>query len=258
MTDPTFRLEGIVKNREELDDFEGPLTLILQLLSKNKIEIRDIQIAQLLDQYMAYLDEMKTMDLEIASEFVSMASYLVYIKTKMLLSEEKEPSELEQLMRSLETLQGREVCTRIRSVTDAFAEMYRTGSGLFSKPPEPEKRSQDYRYSHDRKELYEAMRRVLASEDKLSAAGPQVSIPRPIIYSVSKKSEEILMTLRRHGAVFLKSLYRDSRSRTELVATFIALLELCSEGAVAITDAGEDLLVACAAQGAGGNENGNS
>ena len=77
MENPTFRLEGVVKTREELEDFEGPLTLILLLLSKNKIEIRDIKISDLLDQYMAYLDEMKAMDLEVASEFVSMASHLV-------------------------------------------------------------------------------------------------------------------------------------------------------------------------------------
>jgi segregation and condensation protein A len=258
MTDPTFHLEGIVKNREELDDFEGPLTLILQLLSKNKIEIRDIQIAQLLDQYLAYLDEMKTMDLEIASEFVSMASYLVYIKTKMLLTEEKEPSELEQLMCSLETLRGREVCTRIRGVTSILAEMYRQGSGCFSKPPEPERCVREYIYSHDKNELYAAMRRVLASEDKLSVSGPQVSIPRPIIYSVTKKSEEILMELRRHGALFLNSIYKSSHSRTELVATFIALLELCGAGAITITDAGDDLLVTRAVQVAGESDNGNS
>ena len=258
MTDPTFRLEGIVKNREELDDFEGPLTLILQLLSKNKIEIRDIQIAQLLEQYMAYLDEMKTMDLEIASEFVSMASYLVYIKTRMLLTEEKEPDELQQLMRSLETLKGREVCGRIRSVTDLLASLYKTGSGYFVRPPEPEKRSRDYTYSHDKQELYAAMRRVLASEDKLSPASPQISMPKPIVYSVTRKSEEILMALRRRGAVFLKALYRESHSKTELVATFIALLELCGEGAITISDAGDDLLVTCADEPAGESQNGNS
>ena len=53
MEDPTYRLEGIVKNREEMQDFEGPLSLILMLLSKNKIEIRDIKISEILEQYLA-------------------------------------------------------------------------------------------------------------------------------------------------------------------------------------------------------------
>ena len=92
MENPTFYLEGIVKEKNELQDFNGPLSLILMLLSKNKIEIRDIKISEILDQYLEYLAEMERMDLEIASEFVQMASHLLYIKTKMLLAGEKEVS----------------------------------------------------------------------------------------------------------------------------------------------------------------------
>ena len=76
MDNPNFFLEGIVREKDEMQNFEGPLSLILQLLSKNKIEIRDISISDILDQYLEYLDEMQSMDLEIASEFVQMASYL--------------------------------------------------------------------------------------------------------------------------------------------------------------------------------------
>ena len=83
---PMFRLEGVVKDKNGEQDFEGPLSLILMLLSKNKIEIRDINISEILDQYLAYLETMEAMDLEIASEFVQMASHLLYIKTKMLLN----------------------------------------------------------------------------------------------------------------------------------------------------------------------------
>ena len=90
MSDPTFRLEGVVHERDSLADFEGPLSLILQLLSKNKIEIRDISVSEILDQYLAYLDEMQRMDLEVASEFLEMASRLVYIKTVMLLPRHEE------------------------------------------------------------------------------------------------------------------------------------------------------------------------
>ena len=84
-----------------MEDFEGPLNLILMLLSKNKIEIRDIKISDILDQYLDYLAQMESMDLEIASEFIQMASHLLYIKTKTLLSTEDEVSELEMLIASL-------------------------------------------------------------------------------------------------------------------------------------------------------------
>ena len=78
------------KTGETLEDFEGPLDLILFLLNKNKIEIQDIPIALILDQYLAYLEQRKQMDLEVASEFVTMAAHLMYIKTRMLLSIEDE------------------------------------------------------------------------------------------------------------------------------------------------------------------------
>ena len=87
MDEPRYHLGSVVHARgETLEDFDGPLDVILLLLSKNKIEIQDIQISSILEQYLAYLDEMKRMDMEIASEFIAMASYLMYIKTRMLLS----------------------------------------------------------------------------------------------------------------------------------------------------------------------------
>ena len=87
MNEPSYHLEGIVRTRsEEMEDFNGPLDVILLLLSKNKIEIEDVSITAILEQYLAYLDEMKRLDMEIASEFITMASHLMVIKTKMLLS----------------------------------------------------------------------------------------------------------------------------------------------------------------------------
>ena len=110
MENPSFFLEGVVKEKNELQDFEGPLSLILMLLSKNKIEIRDIKISEILDQYLEYLAQMQSMDLEIASEFVQMASHLLYIKTKTLLtSDDEEVSELEVLMASLEQLKCKDI-----------------------------------------------------------------------------------------------------------------------------------------------------
>ena len=88
MDHPIFKLEKVVqpKTGETLEDFEGPLDLILYLLSKNKIEIQDIPIALILEQYQAYLEKRKRMDLEVASEFITMAAQLMFIKTRMLLN----------------------------------------------------------------------------------------------------------------------------------------------------------------------------
>ena len=80
MNEPSYHLEGIVRTRsEEMEDFNGPLDVILLLLSKNKIEIEDVSITAILEQYLAYLDEMKRLDMEIASEFITMASHRLAI-----------------------------------------------------------------------------------------------------------------------------------------------------------------------------------
>ena len=74
MEEPTYHLAGVMHTRDELPaDFDGPLSVILLLLSKNKIEIQDVSITSILEQYLAYLDEMKRLDMEIASEFIAMA-----------------------------------------------------------------------------------------------------------------------------------------------------------------------------------------
>ena len=112
MDNPIFKLEGVVHKRsaETLQDFEGPLDLILFLLSKNKIEIQDIPIALILEQYLAYLEQRKQLDLEVASEFITMAAHLMYIKTRMLLSieDEEAQNEMEQLIQSLKERQQKD------------------------------------------------------------------------------------------------------------------------------------------------------
>jgi len=248
MDNPTFRLEGVVRSRDELEDFEGPLTLILQLLSKNKIEIQDIRISLILDQYLAYLEEMKAMDLEVASEFVAMASHLVYIKSRMLLrsGEDEEISELEQLISSLENLKARDVYSRIHAVTEQLQEMVRRSGHTFVKPPEYLAPAAEYRYSHEKEELLAAVRRAF---DRGDATGNAVPTPRPlvipqrIVYPVTEKSREILEQLRSCSAMRLRELFLESESRTELVATFIAVLELCREGRVLFQGAEDDLII---------------
>ena len=117
MDSPVFKLERVVHNREGLEDFEGPLDLILFLLSKNKIEIQDIPIALILEQYLAYLERRQQMDLEVASEFITMAAQLMFIKTRMLLSleDEEAQSEMDLLIQSLEARRSSEIYGSVRA-----------------------------------------------------------------------------------------------------------------------------------------------
>lgn len=105
-----------------MEDFDGPLDLILHLLSKNKIEIRDIQITLLLDQYLDWMARREQLNLEVASEFVTMAAHLVYIKTRMLLSidDEEAMSEMEQLMAALEERKYQDSYLRVKAAVSLW------------------------------------------------------------------------------------------------------------------------------------------
>jgi len=241
MENPSFFLEAVVREKNELQDFEGPLSLILMLLSKNKIEIRDVSISQILDQYLAYLDEMQSMDLEIASEFVQMASHLLYIKTKTLLTAEEEVSELEVLLQSLEQLKCRGAYEAIQQVTPKLKRASELGLLYYSKLPEPPPETVGrYTYRHAPVELLHALFEVYARGGRTPEQGMDMEtvVPQRILYSVRSKSRQILERLRR-GAASLDELYRGCASRSEVVATFVSVLELCNLGSIRIERHGE-------------------
>ena len=248
MENPSFFLEGVIHDKDELQDFEGPLSLILMLLQKNKIEIRDIKIAEILDQYLAYLNEMQQMDLEIASEFIQMASHLLYIKTKTLLTtDEKEVGELELLMSSLEQLRSKDRCEAVRRVTPELRDASERGMLYFPKRPEPlPKKAGVYEYRHEPADLLRAMlglcaRGVKAQEkDRLSPV-----IPSRITYSVRDKSSQVLASLKKNPRS-LGEFYRGCSSRSEVVATFLSILELCSMGSIRLTRGDDDYIVSFA------------
>lgn len=241
MENPTFHLEGIVKEKNELQDFQGPLSLILMLLSKNKIEIRDIKIAEILDQYLAYLEEMERMDLEIASEFVQMASHLLYIKTRTLLAGDEEVTELEELMSSLEQLKCRDIYTAVQKITPELKKASETGLLYYAKLPEPlPKTTREYEYRHDPADLFKALYTVATRVGK--PAEPEYTrqiAPARIVYEVRTKSRELIKRLQ-SGSTSLEQLYSECESRSEIVATFISILELCSMGSVVLEGDSDD------------------
>lgn len=236
MDNPTFHLESIVKDKNELQDFDGPLSLILMLLSKNKIEIRDIKIAEILDQYLEYLDRMERMDLEITSEFVQMASHLLYIKTKTLLAGEEEVSELEELMTSLEQLKCKDIYTAVQKITPELKSASEKGFLYYTKLPEPLPNvKREYEYRHESADLFKALYAVITRGGK--PAEPEFArrlAPTRIVYEIRTKSSELIARLQ-SGPAKLSELYSACRSRSEIVATFMSILELCSMGSVELS-----------------------
>ena len=254
MDSPVYKLEQVVQSREGLEDFEGPLDLILFLLSKNKIEIQDIPIALILDQYLEYLELRKQMDLEIASEFIAMAAQLMFIKSRMLLSREDEEaqSEMDELIKSLEERKNSETYERIKRVIQILGPMSEFGRNIMTKNPEPMERERIYEYDHSPEDLLSAYRDVEDRGDR--AAPPPIESFSKIVshepYPVAAKANEILSRLKALGRASFHMLFRGSRSRSEVVATFVAVLELCKNRMIHLSGSESDCAVT-PAEGAG-------
>ncbi len=231
MDEPRYHLTGVVKSKDAYEDFTGPLDVILMLLSKNKIEIRDIQISLLLDQYLAWLQRQRELDLDVASEFVQMASHLTYIKTRMLLTADREEvTELSELVEQLERLQDRDTLAAVRQVAPLLAERSTEGLKLHVKEPMTLAVRREYHFSPE--DLLRSMASILGrtqTEDPLDTQRLR-AIPRPLVYGIKEKSEEILTLLQIRRKVALPELYALCGSRSELVATLLSLLELCHDG----------------------------
>ena len=242
MSQPQYRLEGIVHTRsQEMEDFEGPLDVIFLLLSKNKIEIQDVSISAILEQYLAYLDEMKRLDMDIASEFISMASHLMLIKTKMLLSAAEAAeaqSELDLLRQSLIERQRKEALEQIRTAISYLEPRNEIGRCIFTKDPEPLRRDQSYRYKHEPADLLKALDAI--SERNRRQLPPPTANFKGIVgkepYPVTRKTGELLRKLILRGVEKLKNLFLNSKSRSEIVAIFISILEMCKTGSVVLED----------------------
>jgi len=245
METPVFKLEGVLKVKNEMTDFEGPLALILLLLSKDKIEIRDISISLILEQYLEYLDEMAVLNLDIASEFVAMASHLAYIKTRMLLSGGEEVSELEQLISSLEELKRGDVYLQIREAAQTLLSTYSSDGVMMECPPEYIEPDTEYSYSHVSSDLLDSIIQLIGREDiRLSSMNTREMVyPRRIIFSIPEKISEILERLKLRGDTSLATLFFESSSRTELIATMIAVLELCRVGSILLTGDADDMTI---------------
>ncbi len=257
MEEPRYHLTGVVHAKSEMEDFDGPLDVILLLLSKNKIEIQDISITSILEQYLAYLDEMKRMDMEIASEFITMASRLMFIKTKMLLSvsdREEAESEMEQLIRSLEARQREEAYAQIKLACEFLDGRADIGRGLFTKQPEPVKRDGTYQYRHDKRDLLEALA-IIADRSQQRLPPPARNFEGIVgtePYPVAAKAAEVIKKLITKGKAKFLSLFRGNRSRSEVVATFLAILELCKIKSIRLDEEdGDEVLVTYLSEPAG-------
>ena len=223
------------KLQYELDVFQGPLDLLLALIAKNKIEITDIPIAQLLEQYMEQIRQMQEADMDVASEFLEMAARLVQIKAAFLLPrrEEEEDPRLELAGQLLEYQQ----CQRVAK------ELGKRGN-FDSLVRAPEKLSPDltYRRSHDPRELAQALAAAWGKGKSLLPPKPESfsALVTKKIVSVASQVVFVLRQLWKGKRVRFQALFAGKHDRSERVAAFLAVLELVKDKRIRIEGQGDE------------------
>ena len=207
-----------------LDIFEGPLDLLLMLIQKNKVEITDIPIALICDQYMEYIHAAEDMDLELTAEFIVMASELMLIKSKMLLPkvvEEEEDPRAALAEALLKYQQAKEAATKL-------APRYPQYSGRLVKDTDEISVDKTFVADQSVSSLCMAVRRIIAYREEKPRAEkvtftPMISSP---IVPVEAKIVGILRHFKTRERMSLSSLLDDSVSLSDMIAIFLGVLEL--------------------------------
>ncbi len=219
----------------KLEIFEGPLDLMLSLISKHKLNIRDIEISILLDQFLDYLDKLQEADIEVAGEFVEMAAHLIYIKTAELLPKH----EIEELKKELT---GRLIEYAMCKAAAERLKRHFCGDSVFVREPLDLPVDNTYRLRHDRYELLDNYTAVSTKSEQLKRDARQVL--KPIVaqtyVSVFSKLIFVIKRLRTGDEIEVKTLYK-GQTRSSQVAIFLALLELSKRGRVEFSEDGEHI-----------------
>ena len=209
------------KLQYKLEAFEGPLDLLLTLISKNKIEIWDISISEILEQYMNQIDLMKLYDMEVTSDFLDMAARLVYIKSLSLLPKKEEEEKLrEELIGQLMEYQ------QCKIYAGKLSQLYSDGS--FVRGHEKIKADLKYRRNHDPEELAKAYVSAVG-RGKRFLPPPKERFDGLVTRRVVSVSSQIIYVLRNlwnRKPLSLKKLFTGKKEKSERVAAFLAVLEL--------------------------------
>ena len=216
----------------KIQDFEGPLDLLLHLIQKNKVEITDIPISEITEQYMEYLDEMKRFDIEITGDFLVMAATLLYIKSKMLLPVQKDEDDgvdprAELVDRLIEY-------AKYKEAVEFLSPRQESGKYFFDKSPEkielPKVRYIDASFPVSL--LFEAFANVMENHELKKPVKKEafdVIVQREIV-SVSDRIKFILEMFKNKIEIRFEEFFDDVTTRAQAVSTFLAILELLSHG----------------------------
>jgi len=221
-----------------LEQFEGPLDLLLTLIQKNKVSITDIPIALICDQYLEYIEEAQALDMEVASEFLVVASELMLLKSKTLLPK-VEDDEADEKMPLTDALllfkQAKEAALKL-------TPLYAYYNARMVKDTDEISVDKSFVHDQDVMSLCEAVRRIVAYNNALrkpqsSTFAPMISKP---IIPVEIKIVSIIKRIEKSGASSLEELLDSEASLPDIIASFLGVLELIKTRKLIISDDGEE------------------
>lgn len=214
----------------KIEVFEGPMDLLLHLISKHKLNINDIPIVELVNQYLDYVKQMEEADFDVAGDFLEMAARLIYIKTVSLLPRHEEAEKLKKELTG-ELTQYRDaklMAEKLSHQTDGF--------GRFVREPQGGWVNYDYERFHEGEELLNAY--VNAAGKAMRRLPPPIDSFKVIVakkfVNVASKVRTVMRKLWSGKKVEFISLFEGAQSKSDLVATFLAVLELAKTKRITI------------------------
>ena len=220
----------------KIEGFEGPLDLLLQLIAKNKLNIYDIPLTSLVDQYLEQIELFKAEEMEIESEILEISARLLDIQNVSLLPKHEEAVRLKEELTGelLEYMVCKQIAAKLSAMQGGFDRFVRSPD-----EPEPDK---TYELIHQKDVMYLSyLSAVGRGQRKLPpSTAPFTKIVAKKIVAVSTKIVFVIRNLWTGGSKKLGSLYKTAHSRSELVATFLAVLELCKANRIRVDGDSDD------------------
>lgn len=213
-----------------IDSFQGPLDLLLHLIEKNKVDIYDIPISQITDQYMEYIKEWKELNLDVASEFLVMAATLLEIKSKMLLPKKEETDEqtMEEEDPRQELIEKLIEYKKYKEISQYFKDKEIKEKKVLYKDPEyfPELEEINKEIDIELELLCKVFKRILINQDIINDEDRRFHEIEIDIYTVQEKIKDIINKLDKFNSIQFSKLFKQCHSKNEFITIFLAILEL--------------------------------
>lgn len=217
-------------------DFEGPLDLLLHLIKEDKMDIMNIEIVSLTNQYLSYIENMESLNIVVASEYLTLASELIYLKSRCLLPSDKKDEEDEEFINAKENLINRLIeYKNYKEMTGVFKELEEKRQEVFTKVPSSlkEYETNSVKVSDDitLDDLLKAFSKYLERKKYLEPLSTKVTTRE---MSVEERSYEIRTLLKTRKKVEFFDLF-DNISKPYVVITFLSILEMAKNKELVIT-----------------------